>query len=93
MHRTVNQQVKHSERGFFDKESQTLLIMPITEVYEDTTVKFFATGRSGADGIDFGYRKRHEGLWVYYSIDDEFKYMAESIIELKEGWCSGKLFV
>jgi hypothetical protein len=62
-----------SERGHFDEPSQTPLIVPLTEAYENAEAEFFAVGRSGCDGIDFGYRKGHPGLWAYYPIDSEFK--------------------
>ena len=44
-----------AERGHFDEESQTLVIAPLAEAYEHQDICFFAVGRSGCGGIDFGY--------------------------------------
>jgi hypothetical protein len=81
------------ERGHFDEISQALVIVPLDETYEDATAEFFAIGRSGADGIDFGYRKHHCGLWAFYPIEREFKFMAATVQELAENWCSGMLSI
>lgn len=82
-----------SERDHFDEPSQTLVIAPLADAYEKAEIQFFAVGRSGFDGIDFGYRKGHTGLWAFYPIDREFKFVAASVAELVEGWCSGRLSV
>jgi hypothetical protein len=82
-----------AERGLFDRASQTLVIVPLAEVYEYTENRFLAVGRSGGDGIDFGYREGQLGLWAFYPIEREFKYMAATVAELAEGWCSGRLNV
>lgn len=82
-----------SERGHFDKPSYTLVVVPFSETYENSEADFFAIGRSGTDGIDFGYRKGHEGLWAFYPIDRDFRYMAATVAELVDGWCSGRLSI
>lgn len=82
-----------SERGHFDEYSQTLVIAPLANAYENKSAGFFAIGCSGADGIDFGYRAGHTGLWAYYPITREFKFMSATVAQLVEGWCSGKLSV
>ena len=82
-----------SERGHFDEASQTLVIAPLEQAYEDAEIEFFAVGRSGWDGIDFGYRKGHSGLWAFYPIGREFRYMAATVADLVAGWCSGRLSV
>lgn len=79
--------------GHFDERSQTLVIAPLSEAYENTEAAFFAIGRSGVDGIDFGYRKGLAGLWAYYPIDAEFKLMASNVQELVDAWCSGEATV
>lgn len=81
------------QRGHFDEMSQTLVIMPLEEAYETQDVAFFAVGRSGADGIDFGYRKDHPGLWAFYPIEQNFKFMASTISGLVAEWCGGYLSV
>jgi hypothetical protein len=82
-----------SLHGHFDEASQNFVIVPLDDTYEDEECEFFVIGRSGGDGIDFGYRKGASGLWAYYPIEHRFKFMAPSILALVEGWCSGKLFV
>lgn len=82
-----------ADRGHFDELSQTWVIVPHAEIYEAADIEFLAVGRSGWDGIDFGYRKEQPGLWAFYPIDRDFKYMASTVAELVEGWCSGRLFV
>ncbi|QBE64449.1 hypothetical protein [Pseudoduganella lutea] len=84
---------KWPEDGFFHDDSQMLLVVPLSETYVLRKKAFFAVGRSGTDGIDFGYRKHHSGLWAFYPIDEEFKFMADSIQSLVDGWCSGYLSV
>jgi hypothetical protein len=79
--------------GYFDDYSQTMVIVPWDETYEVEETGFFAVGCSGADGIDFGYRKNHSGLWAFYPIEEEFKFMADSIRALVDDWCSGRLTV
>ena len=79
--------------GLLDEALQMLIIVPLNEVYEMKELGFLAVGRSGVDGIDFGYRKHHSGLWAFYPIEQEFKFMADSIQVLVDGWCSGRLSV
>ena len=55
--------------------------------------RLIAVGTPGVDGIYFGYRKGFQGLWAFYPIEREFKYMAATAAELVEGWCSGQLGV
>jgi hypothetical protein len=82
-----------SEGGFYDEQSQLLGIVPLAEAYEDVSHKFFAVGRSGCDGIDFGYRKDQSGLWAFYPIEQEFKFLAATVTQLVEEWRSGRLSV
>jgi hypothetical protein len=82
-----------SNSGYFDEQSHSLVIAPLAEAYDDSEIQFFAVGRSGCDGIDFGYRKGHKGLWAFYPIEREFKYIASTVAELVDGWCSNRLSV
>jgi hypothetical protein len=79
------------QKGYLDEESQTPVIVPFDETFEDANSSFFVMGRSGSDGINFGFRPGHPGLWAYYPIEQDFKYMAATIEELVAGWISGKL--
>ncbi len=81
-----------SQRGHFDQFSQTPVIVPFPEVYEDVEHRFLVVGTSGGDSIHFGYRDGHSGLWAY-PIDGEFKFMTDTVAQLVEGWCSGTLSV
>ena len=80
-------------RGHFDDDSQLSVVTPLDDTYEREDVEFFAIGRSGCDGIDFGYRKGQPGLWAYYPIDREFTLVASSVAELIDAWVSGRLLV
>jgi hypothetical protein len=80
-------------RGHYDEESYTLVIVPLEEAYENMEFEFFAVGRSGSDGIDFGFRKGALGLWAFHPIECEFQYMAPTVAQLVEGWCGGRLAV
>ncbi len=66
-------------------------IFDYTRMYEDFEHGFLAVAGSGCDGVDFGYRGKHEGLWAYYPGEGDFKTMAPSISALRDGWCNGKL--
>jgi hypothetical protein len=81
-----------AHQGHFDEPSQTPVIVPLADAYEDVEHQFLVVGHSGGDGIDFGYRHGHSGLWAY-PIDGEFKIMANTVAELVEDWCSGRLSV
>lgn len=81
-----------ARRGHFDEFSQTPVIVPFAEAHEDLEHRFLVVGRSGCDGIDFGYRDGHSGLWAY-PIDGGFKLMADTVADLVRGWCSGTLSV
>jgi len=81
-----------AQRGHFDTFSQTPVIVPLSEAYEDVDHQFLVVGHSGGDGIDFGYRNGRSGLWAY-PIDGQFKFLADTVAELVEGWCSGRLSV
>jgi hypothetical protein len=72
--------------GVWDKSSHIWVIVGFGEVVEHSELEFLVIGRPGCDGIEFGYRKRHDGLWAYYPIDREFKLVAPSISALVEGW-------
>ncbi|WP_217475233.1 hypothetical protein [Stutzerimonas stutzeri] len=82
-----------SKDGYYSETSYTQVIVPMFDAYELQDVGFLAVGRSGADGIDFGYRKGKSGIWAFYPIDNEFKYMSPSLSEFVPAWVSGSLSV
>ncbi len=80
-------------KGYYDDESYLQLVYAFDEVNlsDDSHVLFI--GSAGADGIEFCYRLNKKGIWAYYPIDDEFKYIARDINELISGWQTGSIFV
>ncbi len=82
-----------SVRGHFDEPSQLWVVTPLAESYLDRTIEFFAIGHSGCGGINSGYRKGQPGLWAFYPIEREFKFMAATVAELAEGYSAGRLSV
>ena len=82
-----------ANEGHFDQFSKTPVVVPFVEAYEDEEHQFLVVGHSGCDGIDFGYRHGHSGLWAYPIDGELFKFMAITVAELVEGWSSGRLSV
>jgi hypothetical protein len=82
-----------AERGCWDDHSGLWVIVPAQEVEEDPGLGFLQVGRPGVDGIGFGYRRGHPGLWAYYPIDKEFVLLAATLAELVEGWLSSRIKV
>ena len=69
-----------------------MIVVPAPEVEAHPDIAFLAVGRSGVDGIEFGYRKGVAGLWAY-PVDGAFVYMAPTIVRLVSGWSAGELHV
>jgi hypothetical protein len=82
-----------AKRGWWDDESQYWYIQPAQHLREDIAREFLVIGGPGVDGIDWGYRKGHSGIWAHYPIDDEFVLLAGSASELREGYFSGRIKV
>ena len=78
-----------AERGYWDHLSQYWYIWPAERVYEDSELQFLVIGSAGIDGIDWGYRPGHSGLWARYPIDAEFVALASTVEALLQGWLSG----
>jgi len=81
------------EKGFYSEHEQLDLIVRLDETYEIDESNFLVVGRLGVDGIVFGYRKNRLGLWAFYPIEQEFKFMADSVQKLVDGLYSGGLWV
>jgi hypothetical protein len=81
-----------ARRGHLDESSQTPVAVPFAEAYEDVEHRFPVVGRSGCDGIDFGYRDGRSGLRAD-PIDGGSKLMGETVADLVRGWCPGTLSV
>ena len=82
-----------ADHGWWDEESQYLYIQCAQNLREDATRKFLVIGGPGVDGIEWGYRKGHSGIWAHYPIDDEFVQLASSASELRDGYSSGQIKV
>ena len=80
-------------RGVWRESEQLQLIVATDEVVERTDLGFLVVGRPGVDGIEFGYRKGHDGIWAYYPISGEFASIAPSVGTLIEGWFKGSITV
>jgi hypothetical protein len=80
-----------ADQGCWDDASQTMLIRPAWNVTIREDIELLVIGGPGSDGIVWGYRIGHTGLWVYYPIDHAFIPVAVSAAELVERWTSGDL--
>jgi hypothetical protein len=61
-------------------------------VLERPELEFLAVGSSGCNGLEWGYRKGHRGLWVCYPIE-QFESLGPTLAELFDGWYSGRIRV
>jgi len=77
--------------GFWDEPGQWWVIVPAERVKEDA--EFLEVGSPGVDSIGLGYRKATSGLWAYHRMEMRFQYLAETVIELLDGWLSGRIKV
>jgi hypothetical protein len=82
-----------AEQGWYDEDAQFWYIEVAENLREDTEREFLVIGGPGVDGLEWGYRKGHRGIWTYYPIDDEFVLIAASASELGEGYSSGRITV
>lgn len=83
----------YAERGHYDEVSHFWVVSPLHELDPGVRFGFFAVGGAGVDGVRFGYRFGHRGLWAYYPMGHEFVWKAATLAELVEGWCSGTISV
>ncbi|MBX9583916.1 MAG: hypothetical protein K2X87_26760 [Gemmataceae bacterium] len=82
-----------AERGHYDEASRTWVVLPLSELRPEQRAGFFAVGRAGVDGILFGYRYGHRGVWALYPVDQEFKHLAPNLSEFVQGWWAGTITV
>jgi hypothetical protein len=82
-----------AEHGYWDEPGQYWYIWPAERVYEDSELQFLVIGSAGVDGIDWGYRRGHSGLWAWFPIDAEFVALAPTTDALLQGWLSGAITV
>lgn len=72
--------------GYWHERGQQWLFEPADRVHEDVKAAFLQVGSPGVDGIGFGYRRGLPGLWAYHRIELRFQYLAESVMQLLDGW-------
>ena len=82
-----------SETGWWDPDGQCWYIEPADRVSEDPWRGFLVIGRPGVDGIEWGYRMGKPGIWAHYPVEDEFRLLAESASDLRDGYSSGRITV
>jgi hypothetical protein len=82
-----------AEHGYWDERGQYWYIWPAERIYEDGELQFLVIGGAGVDGIDWGYRRGHSGLWAWYPVDAEFVTLAPTAEALLQGWLSGAITV
>jgi hypothetical protein len=80
-------------RGVWSESEQLWLIVPAGEVTECPQRHFLIIGSPGVDGIQFGYRSGHDGIWAHYPIEDDFVLLAPDVSTLIEGWLDGTIKV
>jgi len=80
-----------SRNGYWDEAGQYWYICPSDRVYEKADLRLVVVGGPGVDGIDWGYRAGHTGVWAYYPMGREFVWLAPDVDALLEGWLSGAI--
>lgn len=79
--------------GFYDEQAHLTIILPVDQLSERSDLHFLVVGRPGVDGIEWGYRHGHSGLWAYYPISRKFEFLAPTVTALFDGWYSGQITV
>ena len=82
-----------AENGYWDELGEYWYIWPAAQVHEDATNQFLIVGSAGVDGINWGYRKGEKGLWAWYPILGEWRWLAQTVDSLLQGWLSGAITV
>jgi hypothetical protein len=82
-----------ADTGWYDDAGAYWYIEPSSRVYEDVESSLLVIGGPGVDGIRWGYRKGHEGIWAFYPIERELVRIAASATDLHSGYASGRITV
>ena len=80
-------------RGVWSESEQLWLVVSAEEIMDRKEHEFLVIGRPGVDGIEFGYRRDHDGIWAYHPIDNNFTLGAPSVGALVDGWFAGSIGV
>jgi hypothetical protein len=81
---------KFCKDGYWDESGQYWYVVPFDQVFENEESGFLDVGGAGVDGIRFGYRRGHGGLWAY-PIDGEFRRLADTVDSFLRDWLAGKI--
>ena len=81
--------------GFCDEQNRCWLVVPVSDAEElkdfnGRSLNFLSIGRPGVDGIAFGYRTGHPGVWAYYPSEGRFELVAKTAQELIAEWQAGR---
>lgn len=82
-----------AETGWWDPKGQYWYIEPADRIREDLAREFLIIGGPGVDGIEWGYRMNHAGIWAYYPIEGRFEFLATAVSALKDGYSTGQIRV
>lgn len=82
-----------AQQGYWDEAVQYWHVWSSDRVYERADLPLLVIGGPGVDGIDWGYRAGHTGLWAYFPINGEFVWLATTAEALLKGWQSGTITV
>ncbi|WP_372722233.1 hypothetical protein [Novipirellula sp.] len=85
-----------AEHGHWCEPSQLWVILPARQIeeltdFDGSPLDFLRVGDAGVNGIPFGYRIGHAGVWAYYPIDSDFVFIASSVQGLVDRWDAGKV--
>lgn len=81
------------KEGFYSESEYYWTIRQETEWEYDPNREWLCLGGPGVDGIEFGIRRGFAGVFAYYPIEDRYELKAESVPDLIEGWCEGRIKV
>ena len=82
-----------AEQGYWNEPSQCWNIWPAKEIYERVDLPFLVIGGPGSNGIEWGYRAGHAGVWAHLPIDGEFVWLAPTAEAMLQGWLSGDIAI
>jgi hypothetical protein len=80
-------------QGYWDEGGQYWYVWPSDRVYEEADRPFLVIGGPGVDGIGWGYRDGHTGVWASYPIGRGFVWLAPTADALLQGWRTGAVTV
>jgi hypothetical protein len=83
----------YAKTGWWDAASQCWYILPAERSHVGLFGRLLIIGSPGVDGIRWGYRLDHSGLWAHYPIDNEFRFVAPTVSALHVGYASGQITV